>query len=131
MGRWQIRDPAAYFQSGPNQAIGLLLGIRGDLVYPQLAPEAGIHLFIEGRDNYKCLVHISQLTREDYRPPPGVERQGRLPSSNPLRTYDAASARIKDAAAGSMPWRTSDVSTILERLIGERHRKAMEALIRA
>jgi hypothetical protein len=120
------------FESAPENAIGLVMQLRGDLYFARYQGETGRHDFKAGNAEHACLVETRQLPfdgKDGYEPPGGIERKGGIKSKGaPLcRRFDREKDRVTDSRCGERPWREISLDRCLRALIEERLNKTIEA----
>jgi ATP-dependent Clp protease ATP-binding subunit ClpA len=131
------REPAKKlghpFDSAPENAIGLVMHLRGDLFFARYQSEAGQHEFKARNAEPVCLVETRRLPfdgKDGYEPPEGIERKGGIKSKGAslCRRYDREKEQVTDASCGERPWREFPLDLCLRALIEERLHKTIEAI---
>lgn len=132
-----VREPAKKigqpFDSAPENAIGLVMHLRGDLFFARYQSEAGLHEFKAKNAEHLCLVETRRLPfdgKDGYEPPEAIERRGGIKSKGaPLcRRFDREKEIVMDSSCGERPWRESSLDRCLQALIEERLHKTIEAI---
>jgi hypothetical protein len=128
--RRKITDAARFLKVPVKGVIGLILAIRGRFAFPRFQPEEGLHTFLKGDEEMKCLVHASDKDVPNYQPPPGVQRKGFIANQPSRRIYDLNSGTAKDKETGDQfpfaPSRLDPLHKSIEMRLSE---KAMEAVL--
>jgi hypothetical protein len=107
--------------------------LRGELCYPKLEPEAGLHKYIIKDSTHLCLIETGVPDRggvADYTPPAGMHRAGGIheKSAKIRRVFNVEAEKIADDLMGESPWPRGDVAAALRRLLEARLTKAVEEL---
>ena len=107
--------------------------LRGELCYPKLAPEAGLHKQVNKDSTHLCLIETGAPDNGgigDYTPPAGVHRAGGIheKSAKVRRVFNVEAEKITDDLIGESPWPRGDVAAALRRLLEARLTKAVEEL---
>jgi DNA polymerase III delta prime subunit len=129
--KW-AREPAKKlsqpFLSVPEKIIGLAMHLRGDLYYPLLEKEAGLHALASKGKEQLCRVETAPPPFDSYQPPAGIERKGAVGNkSAPLcRSFDRDKKAVADAVLGVRPWNGIEFASGMKALIDERLRIAIE-----
>ena len=124
------KKPGQPFDSVPEKAIGLVMHLRGDLVFPRFESEAGLHVVKEKNAEHVCLVETRRPPFLEYEPPQGIERQGGIKSKGaPLRRqFNREKDEVKDSEFGERPWRGITFERCLRELVEEHLKKTIEAV---
>jgi DNA polymerase III delta prime subunit len=121
------------FESVPENAIGVVMQLRGDIYFARYQSEAGLHEFKAKNAEHMCLVETRQLPfdgKDGYEPPEAIERKGGIKSKGaPLcRRFDREKEQVTDSRCGERPWREISLDRSLQALIEERLNKTIEAI---
>jgi hypothetical protein len=129
-----VREPVKKldrpFDPMPENAIGLVMHLRGDLIFARLQAEKGLHAFKDKDAEHLCLVDTNSLPFDKYEPPPGIERHGAIKSKSAslCRRFDREKELVTDVNFGERPWRGIAVDECMRTFIEERLNKTMEAV---
>jgi len=129
-----VREPARKleqpFQSAPENAIGLVMQMRGDLFFPRFEGEAGLHQIKQKDSEQVCLVETSALPFERFEPPPGIERQGGIKSKGAAsrRRFDREKEVVTDSKLGGRPWLGDAIGHCLRALMEEHLERTIAAI---
>ncbi len=121
--------PGAEPATLPAKAVGVILRMRGDLVRPRLAGEAGVHVLKRAGAEERVWVEVVEGALEDYRPPEGIERIGGIKAKGAFvrRTFDTVRGTVRDAAVGERPWESVETGRTVAALIEQRLEAEVEA----
>lgn len=117
-----IKNRESYLNQMPDSVVGLAWGFAGRGIFPRLAPEAGIHVFVKGTLDSPCLVTAEAIEGEKYQPPAGIGRQGtieKLGKKSRCRTYNLNENRSL----------ATNFSSVLNELIRIRYENEIEASV--
>jgi hypothetical protein len=119
-----------FFSSPPEKAIGVVMHVRGDLVFPRFSAEAGMHVVKEKKSERLCLIEVAQPPFADYEAPAGIDRQGAIKArGTPLRRiFEREKNLVKDTAIGERPWSDLGLTRCVAALIEDRLNRDMEAM---
>lgn len=123
--------PEQFFAKPPDRVIGVILRVRGELVQPRLASEAGWHVVEERKKERSCWVEPVTVPWAEYAPPSGIDRPGAIKARGiaVVRTYQTADSTLFDDVLGARDWLGTSLAVRLEQLIEERLLAAMEAMV--
>jgi len=126
--RWERQTPAKladFWAKPPAKLIGLAMHLRGDLFFPMLSPEAGLHVRREKNAERDCLVETASPPLSHYAPPAGMERLGAIQALRPpqCRAFDPQRSVAEDGVLGERPWSGESIDRCLEALLLERLEK--------
>lgn len=118
------------FKSVPENTIGLVMHVHGDLFFPRFEAEAGLHQFKEKDSEHVCLVETHGLPFEKYQPPRGIERQGAIKSRGApsRRRFDRENQVVTDSELGERPWRGVALERCLRELMEQHLEKTIAAI---
>ena len=131
--REAAKDLANPLAKPPSGWIGVVMHLRGELCYPKLAPEAGLHKQVNKDSTHLCLIETGVPDRGgigDYTPPAGIHRAGGVheKSAKVRRVFNVEAQEITDDQIGESPWPRGDMAAALRRLLEARLTKAVEEL---
>lgn len=118
----------AFFLSPPEKLIGIVMHLRGDLLFPRLLGDAGLHITQEKKIERVCLIQAAALPFAAYEPPAGIDRQGAIAASGATveRTFDREKNTVRDDVLGEKPWTSYGVRRCVVELTEERLNRAIE-----
>ncbi len=122
--------PDRFFASPPEKAIGVVMHLHGELVFPRFRAEAGLQLIKEKQREQVCLIEVAPLPFGTYEPPAGIERPGAIKSRGApvCRVFDRTQSSVMDAILGERPWQGAGLARCLAVLIAERLDREIEQL---
>jgi hypothetical protein len=122
------KKPEKPFSSVPENLVGVVMDLRGELFFPQFETEGGLHIFKEKDRERACLVETGRGAFNDYEPPPGIERQGTIKTKgmHTRRRFDREAGLIEDSKLGERPWRSISLVECIRELMEERLREAIQ-----
>jgi ATP-dependent Clp protease ATP-binding subunit ClpA len=117
----RVGNVPGFFETAEIGVVGIVLGITGPFSYVRYHVERGLHSFISGEKQHKCLVEISQKSSPHYMPSVELERRGSIARQVKRRTYDIDSAIIDDPALKKrVPFQARTFTRMLAALIEDR-----------
>ena len=123
-----VEKPGEFLAAPREGVLGIVLGIAGTLAWPRFEGERGLHTFVLGREESKCLVHTTQTPLAGYEPPAGIERKGGIVSTDRCRTYDRSAGFVEDRALGKSVWQGT-VATIVSGALSDRLDDGVKGLL--
>ena len=117
-----------FWADPPQPLIGLVLHLRGDLLFARLADEAGTHELQEKAACQVCLVETAAPPASAYQAPRDIERPGGITArgGRPRRRFNGDSREIWDAELGRLPWPGGDLARGIAELSETRLALAIE-----
>jgi ATP-dependent Clp protease ATP-binding subunit ClpA len=132
LARESVTKPVEFWAKPPENLIGVVLHVRGDLAHPWLAAEVGLHEFVQPNANHLCLVQATRPPLKDYEPPAGIERPGGLKARGAKlrRRYKRTARQVEDTQLGEVPWSSSDPGSIIAALSEQALEREIQAATR-
>lgn len=130
LNRLPLDHPQRWPDPFPENAWGVAFEVQGDLALPRLAPEAGLHIAREGRQERVAWIQAGQKDLDAFILPERIEQPGRIRSlgGDVCRTHLPLLERIKDSRLGERPCTEQGWEAALRLLVEERlHRQVEEA----
>ncbi|MEW6736364.1 MAG: AAA family ATPase [Acidobacteriota bacterium] len=125
-----VEKPKPFFAKPGQGVIGIMLSITGRLAFPRYQAERGLHLFVEDRQNQRCLVHTSDALPSDYKPPDGIEKRGAIANQERRRNYNNDKSVIEDLVLKKKyPYYRQNIGQVLALVLEERLVAEARALI--
>jgi ATP-dependent Clp protease ATP-binding subunit ClpA len=137
----RVEAPAAesFLFTAPDGTTGIILGIEGKSAYATYEGEPGLHAFIEDKAIHNLFVHTSEISFQEYKAPPSLERRASInPASHGerRRVYHRTEGYIADRLLDERrEWQGNSVDAIrrlsatLKDLIEMQHERSAEKLI--
>jgi ATP-dependent Clp protease ATP-binding subunit ClpA len=91
-----IENLQEFLQEPRSSVVGLVLSLKGELVFPKYEPERGIHFLTAEKQTHKCLVHTSELRLDDYEVPKGLEKRASIAHQDKRRAYNRDESSCED-----------------------------------
>jgi ATP-dependent Clp protease ATP-binding subunit ClpC len=122
--------PSEFFRDPPEKVIAVLLRLTGELIGPRFALESGRHVKEEKKREPCCLVQVVHGPMADYQPRPELLRPGAIRSLGEptIRKYSWGGAWLEDAQLGRREWSGMALHHVLEEVMEERLRRAIELI---
>ena len=76
------RNSPVPLRNCPTRSPGSSSHLRGNLFFPWLVGEGGLHVFKDNKTEHVCLVETRRLPFNKYQPPAGIERHGNIKGRN-------------------------------------------------
>ncbi|MEK6237416.1 MAG: AAA family ATPase, partial [Planctomycetales bacterium] len=117
-----VKDPERYLEQPRDGVVGVALVVEGELAFPRLEPEQGLHVFQVNGKAQRCRVQVSRAKLEDYQPPPGVDRKGGIPDGDPRRVLHPELRKAEDPILreNNLSWAAGEFHEMLADLVQER-----------
>lgn len=123
---------SVFLASPPEELMGIVMHLRGDLFAVRFQSEAGLHLIQRRNKGFKVLVESASPPVDKYEPPPGIHRQGGIDArgASNCRTYVEEKGVVRDRKLGDRPWAGEGLKQCLAVLTEERLELAVEEATR-
>lgn len=95
--RKEIADFATFFSGSPNDVVGILLKVEGNLALPRLGAENGIHNFQNGSRNDRVLAGSTEAEFEKFELPEDLIKRDSIKFQTERRIYDFGKMQMRDS----------------------------------
>lgn len=128
--RQEIPVSSKTFEGSPNNVVGILLELEGELALPRFGAESGIHRFVSGLKNDRILVGTTDAIFEKFELPDDLAKRDSVKFQTERRIYDSAQNQVKDLILNK-PFSSENVELkeLFARLIRENLQKTADSLI--
>lgn len=113
----EIENLAGFLAETDEGAIGLVLEIRGEMVYPLLQEEQWLHTFKEKNRTEKCLVQVVEGGSGEYSLPPGIEQPKSLKKFQSFRTYNCDLKQVNDRGERAVKFHPDRLENLFRALL--------------
>ncbi len=128
--RQEIKVSGKIFEGSPNNVVGILLHVEGDLALPRFGAETGIHRFVSGVKNDRVLVGSIDAEFEKYAISEDLAKRDSVKFQTERRIYDTAHLQLKDLMLNkTYSLENNDLADVLSKVIEENLQKTADNLI--
>jgi ATP-dependent Clp protease ATP-binding subunit ClpC len=128
--RQEISVSGKMFEGSPNNVVGILLHIEGELVLPRFGAESGIHQFVSGVKNDRILVGSTAAEFEKFEISDDLAKRDSVKFQTERRIYNVAQSQLKDLLLNkTYSLEDKDLRDLLSKVIEENLQKTADNLI--
>jgi ATP-dependent Clp protease ATP-binding subunit ClpC len=128
--RQEIKVSGKMFESSPNNVVGILLHIEGNLALPRFGAEIGIHRFVSGTKTDRILVGSTESEFEKFEIAEDLAKRDSVKFQTERRIYDTGKLQMKDLILDkTFSLENKDLQEVLAKTIEENLQNTANNLI--
>jgi ATP-dependent Clp protease ATP-binding subunit ClpC len=128
--RQEIKVSGKTFEGSPNNVVGILLYIEGNLALPRFGAESGIHRFVSGTKTDRILVGSTESELEKFEIAEDLAKRDSVKFQTERRIYDTGKLQMKDLILDkTFSLENKDLQEVLAKTIEENLQKTANNLI--